>query len=403
MRGPAHWAWRGLTVLLAPWVALAMALHPRTRETWSQRWGLRLPQVPPGGVLIHAASIGEGQIAASLFEDLRKRLPGIPLIRSAWTNTGLKTAQGQHAVLPLPVDLWAIVGPWLDQVRPGVLVLVETELWPNLLAACADREIPVIVVGTRNSNGFRRLSNTPMMSLIRSCVATWLPAEDLPWAAGLGSLKGSPKTPLALDLARPILVGASTRAGDEAALLAAWEALDRPGTLVLAPRHPERFLAVSRLLPVNTPRRSQGQTGPLIFWDTLGELDRLMPLADAVFIGGTFDQAIGGHAPHAAIQGGAPIIHGPYTGSNSNAFDPNRCTLAIGASSLSDSLTKALSLGRVAPSQSKSAALELTLRTIHRGQSGPGLGHWTACGPRSPKAGSRPAKSRPFPASASAA
>lgn len=379
MRGPAHWAWRGLTVLLAPWVALAMAVHPRTRKTWSQRWGLRLPQVPPGGVLIHAASIGEGKIAARLFEGLRKRLPGVPLIRSAWTDTGLQTAQGQHAVLPLPVDLWAIVGSWLDQVRPGVLVLVETELWPNLLAACAERKIPVVVVGTRNSIGFRRLTGTPLMPLVRSCVDTWLPAEDLPWAAGLGSLKGNPKPPLALDLARPILVGASTRPGDEAALLAAWEDLDKPGTLILAPRHPERFQSVSRLLPANTPRRSKGQTGPLILWDTLGELDGLMPLADAVFIGGTFDQAIGGHAPHAAIQGGAPIIHGPYTASNSNAFDPNRCTLAARADSLSDSLTMALSLGRVAPSQSDPAALEFTLRAIQDS-----LGAPSAPGPKRP-------------------
>jgi tetraacyldisaccharide 4'-kinase len=364
VRGPAHWIWRALTVLLAPWAALVMAVHPRTRETWSQRWGWRLAQVPPGGVVIHAASVGEGQIAATLFEALRECLPGVPLIRSAWTNTGLQTAQGHHAALPLPVDLWGIVGPWLDQVRPGVLVLVETELWPNLLASCAERHIPVLVIGTRNSDGLQGLETTYMMSLIRSCVTTWLPAEDLPWAAGIGSLKGASKTPLTLELARPILIGASTREGDETALLAAWEALGRPGSLILAPRHPERFEAVSRLLPVGTPCRSQGQTGPMLLWDTLGELDSLMPLADVVFIGGTFDKDIGGHAPHAALQAGAAVIHGPYTASNSEGFDPNRCIQALTIESLKISLSQAIVLGRIAPSESPPAALEPTLRAI---------------------------------------
>ncbi len=364
MRGAAHWAWRALTALVAPWAALAMALHPRTRQTWAQRWGLRPPQVPPGGVLIHAASVGEGQIAARLFEGLRERLPGVPLLRSAWTDTGLQTARGQHAVLPLPVDLWGVVGPWLDQVRPGVVVLVETELWPNLLASCAERSIPVLVIGTRNSTGFHRLANTSLMPLINDCVTQWLPAEDIPWAGGLGSLKGGPQAPIDLELARPILVGASTREGDEIALLSAWTELGRPGSLILAPRHPTRFEAVSRLLPPNTARRSQGQIGALLLWDTLGELDGLMPLADAVFIGGTFDPQIGGHAPQAALQGGAAVIHGPYTHSNSKDFTATRCVSTSTQEKLKQSIKSALALGRIPALAGASPALEPSLQAI---------------------------------------
>lgn len=364
MRGAAHWAWRALTVLLAPWAAMAMAIHPRTRHTWAQRWGFRPPQVPAGGVLIHAASVGEGQIAARLFEGLRERLPGVPLIRSAWTDTGLQTAKGQHAILPMPVDLWGVVGPWLDQVRPGVVVLVETELWPNLLAACAERSIPVLVVATRNSKGFKRLSESFLMSLIQECATQWVPAESLPWAPGVGSLKGAKQAAIELDLARPILVGASTREGDEAALLAAWKELGGHGSLILAPRHPERFEAVAHLLPIDTARRSQGQIGALLLWDTLGELDGLMPLADAVFIGGTFDEQVGGHAPHAALQGGAAVIHGPYTHSNSSAFTPKRCAQALSHESLKQSLQDALGLGRIPAQVGPPPALAPTLRAI---------------------------------------
>ena len=371
MRGAAHWAWRALTLLLAPGAALAMALHPRTRQTWAKRWGLDLPQLPAGGVLIHASSVGEGQIAARLFEGLRERLPGVPLIRSAWTDTGLQTATGQHALLPLPVDLYCLMGLWLDRVRPGVVVLVETELWPNLLVACAERGIPVLVLGTRNSKGFKRLSSSPLMPPLRETVQTWLPAETLPWAPGLGSLKGATQSAIDLPLDRPILVGASTREGDEAALLAAWTELGRPGSLILAPRHPERFQAVARLLPADTPRRSRGQHGPLMLWDTLGELDGLMPLADAVFIGGTFDPAIGGHAPQAALQGGAAVIHGPDTHSNSKAFDSKRCIQASSPGDLKQSIRDTFSLGRIPAQDAPPPALEPSLKAIQASLTSP--------------------------------
>lgn len=360
----AHWAWRLLSGALAPLAALCMALHPRTRGTWAQRWGWRVPQLPPGGVLIHAASVGEGSIAATLFEGLRGRLPGIPLIRSAWSDTGLATATGQHASLPLPVDLWRVVGPWLDQVRPSVVVLVETELWPNLLMACREREIPVLVVGTRDSVGFRRLMASPLRRLIQECVHTWLPSAPLPWAPGLGSLKGAARPEIPCPLQGPIFLGASTRAGDEAALLSAWRDLGAPGALILAPRHPERFEAVAQLLPEDTPRRSAGQWGALMLWDTLGELGSLMPHVDVCFVGGTFDPALGGHSPKEALQGGCAVVHGSHTHSNSRDFDHKACIQTLSPETLTQDLSLALKQGRHPVQDAPPPALKPTLAAI---------------------------------------
>lgn len=360
----AHWAWRGLTAAAAPLAAVWMALHPRTWQTWPERWGWRVPQLPPGGVLIHAASVGEGSIAATLFEGLRERLPGVPLIRSASTDTGLATARGQHATVPLPVDLWAVVNPWLDQVRPSVLVLIETELWPNLLLACANRGIPVVVIGTRNSKGFRRLRSSFLMPVVQHSVRRWLPAEDLPWAPGLGTLKGALHAQIEPPLAHPIVLGASTREGDEAALLSAWQAIGAPGSLILAPRHPERFEAVASLLSAETPRRSRGQWGALMLWDSLGELQALMHSVDVCFVGGTFDARIGGHSPQEALEGGAAVIHGPHIHSNSEQFDTTRCISTLSPDTLKKDLRSALSLGRQHPAQQPPAALEPSLKAI---------------------------------------
>ncbi|MED5373580.1 MAG: tetraacyldisaccharide 4'-kinase [Myxococcota bacterium] len=331
--------YRLLTGIAAPGVAGLMAVHPRTRPTWTLRWGWRVPPVPPGAVWIHAASMGEGEIARALFQPLRRRLPGQFLLRTATSDTGLSQRCGAHASLPLPVDLPAVVGPWLDQVRPRVLVSVEQELWPHLLSACKARGIPVVVVGTRDTPGFRRLRESALWPEIQAAVSAWVPRQDLPGlGGGVGSLKGAALTPLDLPLDTPVLVGVSTRPGDEDRLLQAWSG---QGTLVIAPRHPERFEAVAAALPDPFARRSKGELGRLLLWDTLGELGALIPQADAVVIGGSFDPEIGGHSPLEALRAGVPVVHGPHTHSDPESFAHPGC-IQVSEQGLAEGIQRAL-------------------------------------------------------------
>ena len=189
---------RAAWFLWAPVLAVVTALHPRTRARWAERWAWRLPAVSPGAIWIHASSVGEGQAAAALCEQLRTLPSGPVLLRTASTDTGLATARGHHVLCARPVDAPWIVGRWLNRVRPRLLVLVEGDLWPNLLRACRARGIPVVVVGVRRGRGTARLRRWApgLFRAMADCVSLWLVREeglDLPGrVARVGELKGLP-------------------------------------------------------------------------------------------------------------------------------------------------------------------------------------------------------------------
>ena len=143
--------YRLLWVIAAAPLAVVSALHPRLRGAWFARWGLSHPRVEPGAIAVHGASVGEGVAAEGVFAALRAARPRRVLLRLAFTDTGLASARGHDALAALPFDAPWVVGPWLDRLRPRALVLVESELWPNLLAAAARRGIPVAVVGAQRA------------------------------------------------------------------------------------------------------------------------------------------------------------------------------------------------------------------------------------------------------------
>lgn len=294
------WVYRLLWWVLGPWVALASWLHPRTRVRWAERWSLRLPAVEPGCVVVHAASLGEGQSAASLLEALRRS--GRVLLRTATSDTAFQTARGHHALAAWPMDHPWVVRRWLDTLRPSVLVLVEAELWPTLVLAARDRGIPVLRVSPREGPGGARLR--------RLWPAVFEAVQDLPSSG----LKGE-VIEIVLDLPhfpRPCLVAGSTRPGDEARLIEALARLDDPPFLVLAPRHPERFDEVRALVPDAACRsRSEPPEGRIYVLDSVGELASCYAQADAAFVGGTFDASIGGHSPEEALAAGVPVVFGP--------------------------------------------------------------------------------------------
>ncbi len=317
--------------LLGPWVAALSWLHPRTRVRWAERWSLSLPAVEPGAVIVHAASVGEGSAAASLLEGLRGR--GRVLLRTATSDTAFPAARGHHALAAWPLDHPWVVRRWLDSLRPAAIVLIEAELWPEMILAARDRGIPVLRVSPREA--------PPSARLRRLWPGVFAAVRDLQATA----LKGE-VTEIVQDLPvfpRPCLVAGSTRSGDEARLLEALAELDEPPFLVLAPRHPERFEEVRALVP-EAPRRSLRQVpaGGVYLLDTVGELSACYAQADAAFVGGTFDPALGGHSPEEALVAGVPVVHGP-------AHSWPAPQPGFLAQPLSLAIQRALSHGRFAP------------------------------------------------------
>lgn len=307
--------------LATPLLLIGTWLHPRTRVRWAERWGLRLPGVEPGAIVVHAASVGEGRAAQALLEALRpaRRV----LLRTATSDTAFPVAVGHHALAALPLDHPLVVDLWLRRLRPSALVLVEAEIWPNLVMAARGRAIPVLRVAAREGPGTRRLRR-------------WMPAvlsaiEDV----GLGALKLAavlPEPPL--QLPRPLLVAGSVREGDTERLLDALDRMEDPPFLLLAPRHPERF---DRDLLDGRER--------FHLLDVVGQLAGFYRAADVAFVGGTFDAAIGGHSPAEALAAGVPVVHGPEIAANASLFD-DRC---VQAADLAEGIAQAMAMGLVEP------------------------------------------------------
>lgn len=327
----AWWRWLGL--LLLPW----LCLHPQARR---HILGLRAPA--PGRIWLHGASAGEHVAARALARVLG---PGV------WrTKSSLRTPVA--GAFPSPLDLPWVVGRWLDRARPQLLVLVEAELWPGWLWHCRRRGIPVAVVNARPGRGTSRWRAIgPLWRWLTRGVRFISQEEtgDLKLAAELQAA--------AFQLERDTFIAASTRPGDEARILAAWEQLEPPRPLLLlAPRHLARIDEVEVLLQGwRWARRSQGLDRvaelEVLLLDTMGELGTLYQQARAAFVGGTFDQDIGGHSPAEAFSAGVPVVSGPHQHSNPVAWQ-NGIALTVKAAEqeaqvaqLSAAISSALRVG----------------------------------------------------------
>ena len=314
------------------------------------RLGLRPPPPQQGGAWIHAVSVGEAVVAATL----ASRLPAaLPLLVTTITPTGQERARrllaGRAAVAYLPFDLAPLLERYLRRVRPVVLVLVEGDYWPALLRLCRKRGVRVAVVNGRvGDRSFGRLSRAPRLArwllsgVERFAVQT---EEDARRLAALGvdagrvtvagNLKYEAAEPAPLPelerrlrevaAGRPILLAGSTMRGEEAVVLDAFARLGggERALLVMAPRHPERWDEAARLLAASglaSARRSALGPAPpaigqalrpaVVLLDSLGELAALYRLADACFVGGTLGGS-GGHNPLEPARYGTPIAVGP--------------------------------------------------------------------------------------------
>ena len=326
-------------------------------------WG---PTCDSPSIWLHAVSLGEMTAAAPLVRALRARYPQSPLVLSTATPTGRARAFSLFGdavdVRFLPYDMPRSVGRFLDRVQPRLAIIMETELWPNLFGECESRGVPVMLASARLSAKsvarYRRFGNLfrgifSAISLIaaqtREDAARFIAIgaqsartrvignikfdlesnpEDLFEGASLRSSLGD---------SRPIWIAGSTHAGEEEQVLAAHQEL-RAGhvnaLLLLVPRHPDRFPAVTALLNRQGWRFTRWSTGVMpdssaqvVLVDTVGDLASLYAAADVAFVGGSL-VAIGGHNLLEPASFGLPVLTGP---SYFNARDIARLLFIQGA------------------------------------------------------------------------
>ncbi len=313
-----------------------------------QRLARRLPAVPPGALWIHGASVGEARLIGALANEIRNRRPGLTLAASAVTATGraqLPSPPAIDAAFFLPLDFPAVQRRTFEFIAPSMIVLIETELWPNLLAEAARRRVPVAIVNGRLAPErlarYRRLSGL-YGPLLRGLEAIGVASPDealrfvgLGASGGAVTVLGNLKFDLPASVAteaelrsrfglpadRPVVAAGSTGAGEDPLVLDAFFAARRdvPNLLLLlAPRHPERFdsaadEAARRGFNVSRVSRGAAARGTdVLLVDTMGELAALYAVAGSAFVGGSLIR-VGGHNLLEPLAAGVPVLFGPYT------------------------------------------------------------------------------------------
>lgn len=336
--------------LILPFAFFHLVWRARRQPDYLQHWGERLGGVPRIAdrpvIWVHAVSVGETRAAAPLIEALRARHPEHTLLLTHTTPTGRRTGAalfgGRVVQAYLPYDLPWCAHRFLDRTAPRLGVILETEVWPNLLKACERRRVPVYLVNARlserSARGYARFMALTRASLARFrgiAAQTAADAERLqrlgaPAVLVAGNLKFDapppPDTPLkAASLraaygARFVFLAASTREGEEALLLEVLAALDLPGLLlVIVPRHPQRFEAVARLAKLRglmLTRRSEGRAvAPecrVFLGDSMGEMAAYYAACDVAYVGGSL-LPYGGQNLIEAAAAGVPVLIGPHT------------------------------------------------------------------------------------------
>lgn len=347
---------------LAWWLALPLVLgrlwlrgrkEPGYRQHLGERFGFYAPKPAAPLLWVHAVSVGETRAAEPLIDALLAAYPHHAILLTHMTPTGRATGQalyGKHGErlrqCYLPYDTGWMVGRFLRHFKPVICVLMETEVWPNVMAQCRRHHVPVALVNARLSA--RSLAKAQRLSALMgeaaramSCVAaqTEADAERLrslgaPQVAVTGSVKFDvtpPATAVEKGLAmraligeRPVLLCASTREGEESMILDAWQKVG-PGAadalLLIVPRHPQRFDEVARMVQergLALARRSTMDERPIagavrvLLGDSMGEMFAYYAACDLAFIGGSL-LPLGGQNLIEACAVGKPVLIGPHT------------------------------------------------------------------------------------------
>jgi 3-deoxy-D-manno-octulosonic-acid transferase len=383
--------------------------EPAYRSHVAERFGRYGGEPPSSGWLwLHAVSLGETRAAAPLLAALRARRPGLRLLLTHGTATGREAGaallrEGDRQAW-LPYDRPGAVARFLAQFSPAVGVLMETELWPNLIAAATTRGVPLVLANARLSPRSlargRRLDALRRPALASLAAVLAQTADDARRLLEAGArepvVAGNLKFDMTPDAAlvergrawraapgRPVLMLASTREGEEAALVAAFLRLPAPRPLLLVvPRHPQRFDEVAALLAqagLTVARRSRFGAGPPAdadadvtaadAWvgDSLGEMALYYALADAALLGGSF-APLGGQNLIEAAAVGCPVVCGPHTFNFSDvaegAIAAGAAERAVGAD---DAVRRAARLLADPAARAAAATAGIAFAAAHRG------------------------------------
>lgn len=350
---------------LLPWALLHLVWRARRQPEYLRHWGERFGVFPPAPgeplIWIHAVSVGETRAAQPLVAALRKRYPGHRILMTQMTPTGRLTSEAvfgnQVERCYLPYDTPWAVARFLAHFRPVVGIIMETEIWPNLVAGCHGRAIPLLLINARlSAKSARRYGRFPRITaetLAKLAAITAIGEDDARRLRELGAPRVTVCGHIKFDIDppteqiargdefrrfcgdRPLLLCASTREGEERLILAAWAPLRGRGMLLaLVPRHPQRFDEVARLAAdggFKIARRSTNAPVPpdadIWIGDSMGEMFGYYAAADAAFIGGSLLE-YGSQNLIEACAVGTPVLIGP---SIFNFPDTAKAAVACGA------------------------------------------------------------------------
>jgi 3-deoxy-D-manno-octulosonic-acid transferase len=341
--------------LALPLVFLRLLWRARSAPAYGERWAERFGFFPKRAdrskaIWVHAVSVGETLAALPMIRELQQRYPDHQLVVTTMTPTGserVKAALGDSVFhVYAPYDLPDAVGRFLERVQPQLAVIMETELWPNILRGCCKRNIPVLIANARlsekSAKGYKRfdkLSRELMSYISRIAVQNQQDAERLAWIGAAPDqlqVTGSIKFDIDVTAAdrekagryrqrwqgeseRPVLLAASTHEGEDELLLQAHQLMiqKRPDLLlVLVPRHPERFDRVADLAAQSfaVQRHSAADAvkpeTQVLIGDTMGEMMALLGVCDICFMGGSWVES-GGHNLIEPAVWGKPQFSGP--------------------------------------------------------------------------------------------
>lgn len=341
-----------LATLLAPLLhGVFLYKGLKARGWWHdlrERYG-HGPRVPPGGIWMHAVSVGEVQASAPLVRELLARYPGLPITFTTFTPSGRERSKSlfgdrvHHRYVP--VDLPWVVRRFFDAVQPRLAVILETELWPNLFHECGTRRIPLVLasarVSPRSVASYRRLAMLFRETLSHGIVIAAQSAADAERFRSIGAnpvrthVVGNIKVDYALPpelpararelrallgAGRPVWVAGSTHEDEEEVVLEAHtlvRARHPDALLVLVPRKPPRAEDVAGLLRRRgaryVTRRSGEPVTPeveVLLVDTLGELVTFYGAGDVAFVGGSLVD-VGGHNLLEPAAFAKPVLTGP--------------------------------------------------------------------------------------------
>jgi len=342
-----------LMVMGAPFVLMYFALRGLRDRSYLQRWPERFGHIPPparpGGILVHAASVGEVNAGRSLIRSLSKAFPDHAITVSTLTPTG--SAQVHRELgddvsgCYIPIDIPWAVNRFLKRLQPGLIIIIETEIWPNLYLMAQRRGIPLVMANARlserSANRYNIASDFVAQTLQR---VTWVGAQSaddqrrlIECGANADAVRMTGNLKFDLDVgaslhekamalrarwghSRFVLVAGSTHEDDENVVIGTFIKLlhEYPDALlILVPRHPERFgraAQLAREAGLMTELYSQGAAcstqAQCFVIDTIGELMTYYACGDVAFVGGSMGER-GGHNALEPAALGVPVLFGP--------------------------------------------------------------------------------------------